>query len=80
MWSDGRPLTLKVVTNSHHFDEEQKPDPDPNQVKSWIWIRIKVKNLDPDLHKISKFRSFRSLKWSHGGLLTLKSGRIFASL
>jgi hypothetical protein len=41
IWSHGGPLTLKVVANSHHFDEEQEPDPDPDLVKSWIRIRIK---------------------------------------
>jgi hypothetical protein len=55
-------LTLKVVANSRHFDEEQQPDPDPNQVKSWIWTRIKVKNLDLDLHKISKFQNLGALE------------------
>jgi hypothetical protein len=53
-------LTLKVVANSHHFDEKQEPDPDPNQVKSWIWIRIKAKNLDQDLHIFQNLRALEA--------------------
>ncbi len=39
---------------------------------SWIWIRIRVKRWIWIRVCMSKFRSFRGSKWSHGGPWTLK--------